>query len=98
MDRLLEQSNAGEHGNACADDVFIVHWTHVPKAGALRLPAWPKNKCARNPRTLPQYTTCPSSRRVASTLDLPLVQGIGKHTEHALCVGAVRGREWYLQR
>ena len=52
MDRLLEQSRmrveAGK--DVCADDVFIVHWTHVPKAGGTAFAGMAKKiSCARNP-------------------------------------------------
>ena len=49
---LLEQSRMrAEAGkDVCADDVFIVHWTHVPKAGGTAFAGMAKKiSCARNP-------------------------------------------------
>ena len=61
MDRLLEQSRmrveAGK--DVCADDVFIVHWTHVPKAGGTAFAGMAKKiSCARNPSIASSNPCC----------------------------------------
>ena len=107
MDRLLEQSRmrveAGK--DVCADDVFIVHWTHVPKAGGTAFAGMAKKiSCARNPSIASSNPCCVrdvcvaegSCHSTASTC--PLVQGIGKHTSNMgrLALVPCCGREWYL--
>ena len=106
MDRLLEQSRMrAEKGNVCADDVFIVHWTHVPKAGGTAFAGMAKKiSCARNPAIASSNPCCVrdvcvaegSCHSTASTC--PLVQGIGKHTSNMgrLALVPCCGREWYL--
>lgn len=107
MDRLLEQSRmryeAGK--DVCSDDVFIVHWTHVPKAGGTAFAGMAKKiSCARNPAIASSNPCCVrdvcvaegSCHSTASTC--PLVQGIGKHTSNMGRMALVPccGREWYL--
>jgi hypothetical protein len=106
MDRLLEQSRMrAERGDVCADDVFIVHWTHVPKAGGTAFAGMAKKiSCARNPAIASSNPCCVrdvcvaegSCHSTASTC--PLVQGIGKHTSNMgrLALVPCCGREWYL--
>jgi len=107
MDKLLEQSRmrfeAGK--DVCSDDVFIVHWTHVPKAGGTAFAGMAKKiSCARNPAIASSNPCCVrdvcvaegSCHSTASTC--PLVQGIGKHTSNMGRMALVPccGREWYL--
>jgi len=106
MDRLLEQARMrAEKGDVCADDVFIVHWTHVPKAGGTAFAGMAKKiSCARNPAIASSNPCCVrdvcvaegSCHSTASTC--PLVQGIGKHTSNMgrLALVPCCGREWYL--
>ena len=106
MDRLLEQSRMrAERGDVCADDVFIVHWTHVPKAGGTAFAGMAKKiSCARNPAIASSNPCCVrdvcvaegSCHSTASTC--PLVQGIGQHTSNMgrLALVPCCGREWYL--
>ena len=60
MDRLLEHlAMRAEGQDVCADDVFIVHWTHVPKAGGTAFAGMAKKiSCARNPAIASSNPCC----------------------------------------
>lgn len=100
---VVQRRSAGE--DPCHNNVFIVHWTHVPKAGGTAFASLAKRTaCAKNPELAASNPCCVrdvcvaegSCHSTASTC--PFVQGIGKHTSNMgrLDVVPCCGREWYL--
>ena len=101
--KAAEMRAAGQ--DACHNNVFIVHWTHVPKAGGTAFASLAKRAaCAKNPELADSNPCCVrdvcvaegSCHSTASTC--PFVQGIGKHTSNMgrLPLVPCCGREWYL--
>ena len=70
------------------DELFIVHWTHVPKAGGsafaelARKVACVKNPAIRelNPCCIPKF--CAAEKACYSLSSCPLLTGIGRHVSN----------------
>jgi len=88
-----------------SSDLFVVHWTHVPKAGGTAFVSLAKKvACARNPGLAASSPCCVKNVCVAegscyaTASTCPLVQGIGRHTSNMarLATAPCCSREWSL--
>lgn len=91
--------------SSCENEVFVVHWTHVPKAGGTAFASLAKKvACKKNPWLAAINPCCIRDVCVAegscfsTASTCPFVQGIGKHTSNMdrLAAAPCCGRDWYV--
>ncbi|KAJ1454547.1 hypothetical protein M885DRAFT_521831 [Pelagophyceae sp. CCMP2097] len=98
----FDDAASGER--ACGEELFVVHWTHVPKAGGTAFASLTKKvACVKNPQIASSNPCCVPDVCVsegscfATASTCPLVQGIGKHTSNMdrLPMVPCCGTDWY---
>ena len=78
-----------ETGVKTADEIFVVHWTHIPKAGGSAFSELTRRvACAKNPRLAAINPCCMPKLCIvewacyASVSSCPLSTGIGRHNSN----------------